>query len=386
MTWPYLLRILTSSLTAVGGQAGTLSAISTLGSVGGAALIGYVLVPLLPNSITMLITAGTLMVVALLYFLLWGRNARVVGRSAGAVVAGLGIAAFGISAEAHLLSNRFEERFRGNSNFGVLQVIDRTGSSQRAYVNDYLWQNTYDTNTHQSMSLFTYMLHGLARGYAQEIKSVLCIGLGIGIVPSHFAREGVRVDVVEINPAVVPVAAKFFDLDTNLFKLFIDDGRHFLNQTTNQYDGIILDAFVGDSSPGHLMSREAFDSMRKALTPGGVLVINCFGDFETGKDYFTASLSKTLGAVFPSVKIHTANTGNVFFVASAQPQLVLKMPQDFQAVHPIIRAQVEAAYRGLALTHPDHGRVLTDDFNPVEFHDAANRERVRRNNAIGMKQ
>jgi len=28
--------------------------------------------------------------------------------------------------------------------------------------------------------------------------------------------------------------------------------------------------------------------------------------------------------------------------------------------------------------HPDHGRVLTDDYNPVEFHDAANREATRK--------
>ena len=34
---------------------------------------------------------------------------------------------------------------------------------------------------------------------------------------------------------------------------------------------------------------------------------------------------------------------------------------------------------------PEHGRVLTDDFNPVEFYDVRNRERIRRDLAVSMK-
>jgi spermidine synthase len=49
---------------------------------------------------------------------------------------------------------------------------------------------------------------------------------------------------------------------------------------------IILDAFLGDSSPSHLMTKEAFESMRNLLKPGGVLVINSFGDLESGRDFF----------------------------------------------------------------------------------------------------
>jgi hypothetical protein len=42
-------------------------------------------------------------------------------------------------------------------------------------------------------------------------------------------------------------------------------------------------------------------------------------------------------------------------------------------------------YRGLAL-HLENGRVLTDDFNPVDFFDAANREGIRRQLASSMRQ
>src|SRR4029450_12408474 len=93
-----------------------------------------------------------------------------------------------------------DELYRGNSNFGQLQVLDYTNSPGRLYLNDYLTQNTYDTNERKSMSMFTYMLHGLARAYVPRIDQVLCIGLGVGIVPMSFVHDGAKVDVAEINP------------------------------------------------------------------------------------------------------------------------------------------------------------------------------------------
>ena len=42
----------------------------------------------------------------------------------------------------------------------------------------------------------------------------------------------------------------------------------------------------------------------------------------------------------------------------------------------MLRRTVEAIYATRVATDPNHGRVLTDDFNPVEFYDAANREQL----------
>src|SRR5205823_11667125 len=105
--------------------------------------------------------------------------------------------------EEGVQSKTMVELYRANSNFGLLQVIQQKDGPFREYLNDYLTQNTYDTNAHQSISMFTYMLHGLAKAYTPQINDVLCIGLGVGIVPMEFAHDGAKVDVVEINPAVV---------------------------------------------------------------------------------------------------------------------------------------------------------------------------------------
>ena len=393
MVGPFFVRVLTSVVHNVGGNVGRLTAISTLGSFVGTVLIGYVVVPYLPNSWTMYGTSLLLMAICAIYFVVWGRQP---GLLPVAVMILFGVAlGYGGVRNDRLRHAGAEEKFHGNSNFGMLQVLDN--GPVRLYLNDYLVQNTYDPAEKKSLALFTYMLHGLARVYTTNIQDVLCIGLGVGIVPMQFAREGANVDVVEINPAVIPVGERWFDLEPAQLNIIVGDGRQFLNECTNRYDAIALDAFLGDSSPSHLMTREAFAAMRHVLRPGGTLVINSFGSLEAEDDYFAASLWKTLTNVFASVRIHSSGGGNTFFVASDRPDLTFVREPDVTEVHASRRHEVEMAYAGVidpggrtsaSIRHElnlAHGRVLTDDFNPVEFFDAPNRERIRRSLAMGMK-
>jgi spermidine synthase len=385
MVGPFFVRVLTNSVSGVGGNVGRLTAVSTLGSFVGTVLIGYLLIPFFPNSRIMYLTAILLMLIAGVYFFVWERKSGVKPAVVTATVTGLLLGLTGVYRDKRSSFSEYVERFRGNSNFGMLQVVDDQSGTRRFYLNDYLTQNSYDPGEKKSVALFTYMLHDLARAYTRKINSALCIGLGVGIVPRQFAREGARVDVVEINPAVAPVARQYFECDLARFHLVFDDGRHFLNRTTNRYDAIILDAFLGDSSPVHLMTREAFGSMRNRLEPGGTLVINCFVDFRPGKDFFAASLNKTLKSVFRSVRIHSAGTGNVFFVASDAPDLETLNQPDFDQVHASCRDSVRYTFANIVEAHPLHGVVLTDDYNPVEFYDAANREETRRRLVASMR-
>jgi len=382
MTSPFLVRVITSSVSGVGGNVGRLISISTLGSFAGTMLIGYFMIPLMPNSVTMYVTGSALMLVSAGYFLIYRKKA------AGPLVIILalaGISGLILRAELRPHYRYVVEKFLGNSHFGRLQVIDAQEGSCRYYLNDNLIQNTYDPKTKRSESAFTYLLSGLARAYTTNIQDVLCIGLGIGEVPMDFARSGARVDVVEINPAVVPVATRYFDLQPDKMHITIDDARHYLNRCRKQYDAVVLDAFLGDSSPSHLMTREAFASMKRVLRPGGVLVINTFSELTEGRDFFCTSLSKTLKAVFPGVRLHSYGGGATFFVATDHPDPTFVHTPDVSNVHPRALSDTEAAYRGVVEAPPYRGQVLTDDYNPVEFFDAANRERIRRNLAMAAK-
>ena len=383
MTSPFLVRFITSSLEGVGSNVGRLSSVSTLGSFGGTLLIGYFMIPYLPNSITMYATAAVLALVCVGFFAVFAPKAAVPAALAALLVG----SAAGYQTYQHWAPHYtgVEERFRGNSHFGQLQVLDRKDGSMRFYLNDYLVQNTFDPDTKQSMSHFTYMLSGLARANVTNINDVLCIGLGVGIVPMEFAHRGAQVDVVEINPAVVPVAARFFNLQTNLIHLTIDDGRHYLNRCRKKYDAVILDAFLGDSSPSHLMTREAFNSMRNVLRPGGALVINSFGNLQPGRDFFTASLDRTLKAVFRTVRMHTSGDGGMFFAATDRLEAGFVHPPDLEGVHPRALQETRTTYDNIVDVPADSGRVLTDNYNPAEFYDARNREDIRRRLAMGAR-
>jgi spermidine synthase len=392
MAGPFFVRIITSAVNLVGGNVGRLTAISTFGSFAGTILIGYVLIPFLPNSWTMYLISLLLSAVCLGYFLIWGRKRTSLGPVI-LVLIGTVIIGYGGVRRDRLRHGQAHERFYGNSNFGILQVLEM--GDTRYYLNDYLVQNTYDPTNRKSTSTFTYMLNGLARVYTSNLTDVLCIGLGIGISPMEFARAGSKVDVVEINPAVVPLAQRWFDLEPDKMNIIIGDGREFLNRSQKKYDAVALDAFLGESSPSHLMTREAFAAVRRVLAPNGVLVINSFGNFEPGQDFFTVSLYKTLTNVFRSVRIHTAGANrNVFFVASDRPQLEFVTAPDTSDVHSLVRSEANGAYAGVIEAgrdyaglslHLENGRVLTDDFNPVDFFDARNREEVRRNLAMRMR-
>lgn len=392
---PFLVRNFTQNVQTVGGQVGRVSALSTLGSVSGTLLVGYAIIPFLPNSLSMYLTAAMLMAVALGYF--FGFNQRPLRAPAqvgvgAALLTGLAVGYSGVRQDLTLRIPGYEELERRNSNFGQMLVIQHTNLPHRVYLNDWLTQNTYDPLEKKSTSMFTWMLYGLATAYTPKIERALCIGLGVGIVPMQLVRDGAQVDVVEINPQMPGVAQRHFDFEPDKVGLFIDDGRHFLNTAARpdgpRYDTIILDAFLGDSSPSHLMSREAFTAMQKLLRPGGTLVINSFGELDPARNFFTASLERTLQAVFKSVRIHTAFGGNVLLVASDTPNLQFVRQPDLSQVHPRALGATRLAMDNIVTSPPSKHRirVLTDDFNPVEFYDAMNREGFRRNMVQGMLQ
>lgn len=385
MVGPFFVRVITVAVTGVGGNVGRLTALSTLGSFGGTLLIGYVLIPHLANSTTMWLTSGALALVAAVYFAIWGRRKSSRLWGAGAALLVLLPGGVGVALDQRAALPGWREPYRANSNFGRLQVLERTDGSQRYYFNDYLTQNTYDPVARRSTSLFTYALHDLARGYRPDIEDVLCIGLGVGIVPMQFAREGVRVQAVEINPAVVPLAEKFFNFDRSKVALAIDDGRHFLNRDTRQYDAIVLDAFLGDSSPAHLMSREAFTAMQRRLKPRGVLVMNTFGDMSPGRNFFSASLAKTLAAVFRQVRIHSSGNGNVFLVATDADPMALPPSPPLTDAPEGLHGALRSAWTTLLQFEPGDGIVLTDDYNPADYYDASNRELFRQSMARSLR-
>jgi hypothetical protein len=128
MTGPFLVRVITSSVVGVGGNVGRLTALSTLGSFAGTLGIGYVMIPLLPNSSTMFVTSAVLMLVCAGYFIAFRRRAA--GPLTVMLLVGAATGAVWLLQPAHQF-NWTVEKFCGNSHFGQLQVLDARERSCR---------------------------------------------------------------------------------------------------------------------------------------------------------------------------------------------------------------------------------------------------------------
>ena len=113
-------------------------------------------------------------------------------------------------------------------------------------------------------------------------QRVLIIGLGGGTLPRALQKlfPAAKIDVVEIDPAVVRVAGKYFGFVPGpRTEVFEEDGRVFAKRMARQgvrYDIVMLDAFDHDYIPEHLLTREFLLEIKGLLTPAGVLAANTF--------------------------------------------------------------------------------------------------------------
>ncbi len=115
-------------------------------------------------------------------------------------------------------------------------------------------------------------------------QRVLIVGLGGGAMV-HFLRHHdpeIEIDAVEIDPAVVAIADRFFDVRSDaLTHIHTEDAFDFLNRTTDPYDVIYMDAFLKPSAgtdasgaPARLRSLRFYESLRERVTPDGAIAFN----------------------------------------------------------------------------------------------------------------
>ena len=122
------------------------------------------------------------------------------------------------------------------------------------------------------------MMAGL---YVQrQPRRILMIGLGGGVVPSALQQllPGVEIDAVEIDPAVVRVAASHFNFRAGpRTRVHEIDGRVFVKRQLaagQKYDLVLLDAYDNEYIPEHLLTLEFLREVGGLLAPGGAVVAN----------------------------------------------------------------------------------------------------------------
>lgn len=205
-----------------------------------------------------------------------------------------------------------------------------------------------------------------------EPKSILIIGLGGGTLPRALAQiaPAARIDVVEIDPAVVEVAQEYFGFqESRNIDAIEADGRVFVKRALREgrrYDLVMLDAFDHEYIPEHLLTREFLQEVKSLLPPNGVLVANTFS---SSRLYDHESV--TYASVFPE-----------FFNLKRDNRVIIavngRLPTQTE-----LRAnseRFEAAFERFGFSAPrllplfttrrdwrEDARVLTDQYSPANL-------------------
>ena len=310
---PVATRLTATGAADAGRRAGDAWAVSTAGSVLGAALTGFVLVPLWPGSRILLVCAAVL--IALGAWGTWLSAHRVPLAQLTTCAACL---VFAVRAETR---PHPYVRERVESAYGRIEVLD-SGPKRYLLVNGTA-QSAMDPSTGLSDSEYDRALEWM-RVLRPGARRVLALGLGAGLLPTALEREGLLVDVYEIDPEIVRVARKWFGYAPK-GEVTIADARAALEtRGRGPWDLMVLDAFGAESPPAHLFTKESFEKMRASLVPGGVLAVNLVTAVDGPDGDAWRATYKTLRRAFPDVRAFVAakpsdGLANVLLFASTGP-------------------------------------------------------------------
>ncbi|MFQ5911689.1 MAG: fused MFS/spermidine synthase [Nitrospinota bacterium] len=356
MVTPAAVKLHTRNLANLGLTAGRLYAVSTLGSLLGTLLTGFVLLPAFGTARVLHFTAGLLVLLALI------TGARNKCSQSLVPLVGLAVLLFpilGRQTPAGQMIDPWRVLHRSESLYGNL-VVAESGTTRHLLV-DGTVQSAIELKSRElvfaSHRLILEILGRVAPARGQTRSRLLVVGLAGGVLPTKLSDSRWDIQIVEIDGRMPEVARDFFGWNPRRFRFTEDDGRHFLQTHTERFDAIVLDAFVGEVIPAHLLTRESFELARARLRPHGLLLLNTIA-FQRGKStVIPASIARTLSTAFSHVVLcplrKEGNFGNIVFVAAGQE----RVPRPFAPAG-------ACAPPSEVLEEP--GIVLTDDRNPLE--------------------
>lgn len=364
---PYAAEL--SDRPTAGSASGRVYAIGTLGSIAGSFGTTFFLVPSF-SIITIELGFGLVLVATAL----WVGDLSPLRVGQALVLVGLLLGAFLVGGYGLQLSGTTV--YETQTPYAQLSVVDEDGV-RTLYLGSAPQSATYLDDRDGYVFDYSAYLH-IPMLLQQDVDRVLFIGGGGFSTPKRYLREypGVTVDVVELDPEVIDVARRYFDVPrTDRLNVIQGDGREFLEDTHRSYDVIVLDAYRKDRVPYHLTTLEFMRLAKSRLDADGVLIANVISARSgSGSQFFRAEY-KTMRQAFPHV--YAFPTSNTELLQNIE---LLATKGD--------TAYTEAAFRRLAREHrervgldltvevsyylnasdipTDDVPVLTDEYAPVD--------------------
>ena len=184
-------------------------------------------------------------------------------------------------------NNIYTIEYEKSSFYGNLKVVGLKSHKNNSILSYKLYQNGLTQNTidknGNSLNSYTYILDILSK--LTDSENALVLGLGAGIVPTKLYKRGYSLDVVEIDPATIKIAKKFFGFKKKSMNFFFEDARTFVKNCPRKYNLIIIDLFFADGIPEHLTTVEFYNDLKKCLNKNGIILSNSVGDFSNNTHY-----------------------------------------------------------------------------------------------------
>ena len=303
MVSPFAVKLEDKNHEEIGKTSGKISSLSTIGSIVGTFVAGFLLIPNLGVRTLILIITITLFILSFIMF-----NKKNVKYSIAMVLCL--IALIGLNYYGKVL---FEK-----NNPDIMQDVDSQYSRiwvKNISVGDINYKTmevdtglesyiNKDTNEMGAKYLYYYDLFDY---YNKDAKSTLMIGGAAYTYPTYYLNkyQEKTIDVAEIDEKMTELAIDEFDLDIEnpRLKIYTQDGRSFLNNTENKYDTILIDAFKGLNAPFELTTYEALVKAKNALNDNGMVITNIISSLEGEDEDFIKYEYSTYKKVFEDVKL-----------------------------------------------------------------------------------
>ena len=407
-SFPFLVRAATGTDEA-GGPTGRIYGANTVGAIFGAALGGFVLLPQLHVTGSVLLgVAGNATAAALALYLGWGRSPRFALGAAG--LAGFVLAVHVwpppwnpllMTAGMYKYVDDLNSRTRDGVwryavepydllfyDEGLSSVV--TVAQVRSTGNVWLANNgKIDASSSADMPTQVLVTH-IPFLFKPDAERVAVIGLASGVTAGAATVQTApkEIDIIELEPAIVQ-ASHLFDqwnneplLDPRV-RLHTNDGRNQIVLAADQTYDIVVSEPSNPwlSGVSNLFTREFFEIGKRKLKPGGIWSqwVQMYGmDYDDLR-----SLLSTFADTWPHVRLFsTIEDADIVLVGSESPLVLdaLQMQQIIQQNPKMARdlklVAIEDAYDFLSLYHLDRDGILrqcegvvrnTDDNMRIEY-------------------
>lgn len=361
MISPFAVKIKSKEDDEIGSLSGRISSLSTIGSITGTFLMGFVLIP---NIGVGNINIGvTLALVVMSILTREKRDQKYLYTTLLLVcimmiLILLGKWTFKLSNPDILLDTDSQY-----SRIWVKQVSTEKATYKTLQVDTGL--ESYINEETGEMGAKYLRFYDLFEYFNKDAQSTLLIGGAAYTYPIHYLDkyENKTIDVVEIDDKMTQIAVEQFGLNVNepRLKIYNQDGRSYLNYSENKYDTILLDAFKGVNAPFELTTYEALVNASDMLNENGIVLTNIIASVEGEDSDFIQYEYATYKAVFDDVKIFMVNNKD----RNDKQNLILVgikgNPQRDK-----IKYEEYAKYLDMEVTEfQTDKQIVTDDFAPI---------------------